>query len=403
LFFVIQQAKLNESTDIKNGFKSDILDFVPSHGLHAQENHVDEQVVTVAEGRLKGIRLASGVSVFKGIPYAAAPVGNLRWKMPMPLTKWSGIKTAIEFGPRPMQKSNMMYEFRSKKTSEDCLYLNVWAPKREHNRSKPVYVFIHGVSFVRGDGSQPSYDGESMAKKGIIYITINYRLGIFGFMAHPDLSEESGYASGNYGLLDQLAALKWVKKNVSAFGGDPQAITIGGESVGAQSVSAHMASPLSKGLFTRAIAESGSILDFRSMISPLEESEKIGLEVSKAAKADGIQYLRSLSAKELLKIANRGNPRRFIPTIDGNFLKENPLDIFRKRDQAQVPLLEGWNTDEVPYFGLFRLRRITSKNYLAAIAKFHGDKSPEVAALYPATTRAELKKCRRRIYKRLCD
>ena len=364
------------------------LIFISCTTLYAQKAEVDK-VVVVSEGSLAGKTLKSGVTVFKGVPYASPPLGNLRWKAPEPMANWNGIRPAFDFGPRPMQKSNIMYEFRSKKISEDCLYLNIWSPSLASSSLKPVYVFIHGGSFVRGDGSQPAYDGESMASEGIVYVSINYRLGVFGFMAHPELSKESGHGSGNYGLLDQVAALKWIKKNIASFGGDPSSITIGGESVGAQSVTAHMVSPLSKQLFNRVIAESGSIVDNRTVINPLARSESLGTEVSEAAKTNDIATLRSLSAAKLLKIASKGNPRRFIPTIDGYFFKEDPAISFAKGRQAQVPLLSGWNANEVPSFALFRLRRATKANFTKALTRLYGAKADEVAALYPA---AESKK-----------
>lgn len=352
--------------------------------LYAQKAKLADQVVSVLEGQLEGKTLKSGVVVFKGVPYAAPPVGNLRWKAPIPLAKWNGVRSAFDFGPRPMQKSNIMYEFRSKNTDEDCLYLNIWTPSLKGTALKPVYVFIHGGSFVRGDGSQPAYDGESMATEGIVYVSINYRLGVFGFMAHPELSKESGHGSGNYGLLDQVAALKWIRENISSFGGDPNSITIGGESVGAQSVTAHMVSPLSKGLFTKAIAESGSIVDNRKVVNSLEVSERLGLAVSEAAKMENIEDLRSLSATKILKIASEGNPRRFIPTIDGYFLMEDPAVSFAKGKQAQVPLLSGWNANEVPSFALLRLRKATKANFDKALVRLYGDKADKVAALYPS-------------------
>lgn len=364
------------------------LIFISCTALYAQKAEVDK-VVVISEGRLAGKTLKSGVTVFKGVPYASPPLGNLRWKAPEPMANWNGIRPAFDFGPRPMQKSNIMYEFRSKKISEDCLYLNIWSSSLASSSLKPVYVFIHGGSFVRGDGSQPAYDGESMASEGIVYVSINYRLGVFGFMAHPELSKESGHGSGNYGLLDQVAALKWIKKNIASFGGDPNSITIGGESVGAQSVTAHMVSPLSKQLFNRVIAESGSIVDNRTVINSLARSESLGTEVSEAAKTNDIVALRSLSAAKLLKIASKGNPRRFIPTIDGYFFKEDPAISFAKGRQAQVPLLSGWNANEVPSFALFRLRRATKANFTKALTRLYGAKADEVAALYPA---AESKK-----------
>ena len=215
--------------------------------------------------------------------------------------------------------------------SEDCLYLNIWTSANSSEEKRPVYVFIHGGSFIHGDGSQPAYDGESMAKQGVVYISINYRLGVFGFLAHPDLSKESANgASGNYGLLDQVAALKWIKENISAFGGDPNNITIGGESVGAQSISAHMTSPLSRGLFSAAIAQSSSLLDSRGLIKSKASAEKLGIEFSELTKTSSIDEMRLIDEKKLLKIASKNDPRRFKPTVDGYFLKEFPLKTFEE-------------------------------------------------------------------------
>lgn len=325
-----------------------------------------------------------------GIPYAKPPVGNLRWKAPQQLTKWNGVRKAVKFGPRPIQKSGLLYEFRSDNMSEDCLYLNIWAANNSSQKPKPVYVFIHGGSFIHGDGSQPAYDGESMAKQGIIYVTINYRLGVFGFLAHPDLSRESQIgASGNYGLLDQVAALKWIKANIAAFGGDPDKITLGGESVGAQSVSAHMASPLSKGLFSAAIAESSSLLDTRKLIYSKAFAENLGLDFSKITKTSSLAQLRSLNAKQLLKLASKGDPRRFKPSIDGYFLNEFPLEVFENGRQAKVPLIVGWNADEVPAMAFYRLKKANPKNFQKKVQRIYGDNAKELLTYYPVTTKKE--------------
>ncbi|MGN6179364.1 MAG: carboxylesterase/lipase family protein, partial [Mucilaginibacter sp.] len=211
--------------------------------------------VKISNGTLQGVRDSAGIRSFKGIPYAQPPVGNLRWKEPQPPQNWSGILIADHFGNQAMQKriySDMI--FRSSGVSEDCLYLNVWTPARSAKEKLPVLVYFYGGGFMAGDGSEYRYDGESLATKGIVTVTVNYRLGIFGFLAHPELTQESPHhASGNYGLLDQHAALEWVKKNIAAFGGDPDKVTIGGESAGSMSVSVQVASPLSKGLFRGAI------------------------------------------------------------------------------------------------------------------------------------------------------
>ena len=350
------------------------------------------KAVTVTGGRVQGSLSDNGVLSFRGIPYAAPPVGEWRWKAPQPPVPWKGTRNAEHFGPRPIQDSNLLYEFRSTDMSEDCLYLNVWTAARSNQEKRPVYVFIHGGSFIHGDGSQPAYDGESMAEQGIVYVSINYRLGVFGFMSHPELSQESGYGgSGNYGLLDQVAALEWIKKNISQFGGDPNRVTIGGESVGAQSVSAHMVSPLSKGLFTGAIAESGSLIDVRTMVLPLKKSEALGTELSGLSKSKTIAQMRLMPAEKLLKLVEKGNPRRFRPVVDGYFLKENPEKTFMEGRQTNVPLLVGWNAQEVPAAALFRLRRINAKNYKAAVEKIYGERADEVLARYPGETNAEVK------------
>lgn len=352
-----------------------------------------ESRAKVAGGSLIGVTLNSGVRVFKGVPYAQAPVGNLRWKPPQPAKPWQGERTATEFGPRPIQKSNLLYEFRSDEMNEDCLYLNIWTGAATSRERRPVYIFIHGGSFIHGDGSQPAYDGESMAKQGIIYVSINYRLGVFGFMAHPELSRESTYGgSGNYGLMDQLAALKWVRDNITSFGGDPTKITIGGESVGAQSVSAHMASPLSAGMFARAIAESGSLLDARGMVLPLKKAEAMGVELAELTKAESLSDLRDMPAKKLLKMVNKGNPRRFRPTLDNYFLTETPVATFTAQQQAKVPLLVGNNADEVPSAALFRLKRINTENYDKALDRLYGKKAEDAKKLYPAKDNAEVRK-----------
>src|SRR5829696_3103040 len=210
----------------------------------------------VVDGRGKQ---RSGVRIFRGVPFAQPPTGELRWRAPQPLQNWKGVKQAVDFGPRCMQAPIFDdMRFRSNGMSEDCLYLNVWTPARSNRQRLPVLVYFYGGGFVTGDSSEPRYDGESMAAKGIVVVTVNYRLGIFGFLALAELTQESPHkSSGNYGLLDQNAALRWVNQNIASFGGDPKRVTIGGESAGSISVSAQMASPLSKNLIAGAIGESG--------------------------------------------------------------------------------------------------------------------------------------------------
>src|SRR6266550_1498011 len=224
---------------------------------------VAQDRVKTANGIIEGSsEQSSGIRVFKGVPFAAPPVGGLRWQPPQPVKSWKGVRKADQFGPRCMQRPIFGdMGFRSNGMSEDCLYLNVWTPAKSSIERLPVLVYFYGGGFVAGDGSEARYEGESMARKGIVALTVNYRLGVFGFLAHPELTKESPrHASGNYGLLDQNAALRWVQKNIAAFGGDPKKVTIAGESAGSIAVSAQMASPLSKDLIAGAIGESGALI-----------------------------------------------------------------------------------------------------------------------------------------------
>ena len=227
-------------------------------------------LVQTANGTVEGRGVQpSGVRIFRGIPFAQPPTGDLRWREPQPVKNWKGVRKAVDFGPRCMQApifDDMV--FRSNGVSEDCLYLNVWTPAKSNRERLPVLVYFYGGGFVSGDGSEPRYDGESMAAKGIVVVTVNYRLGVFGFMAHPELTKESAHkASGNYGFLDQNAALRWVQRNIANFGGDPKRVTIAGESAGSMSVSAHLASPLSKNLIAGAIGESGAMTGALSAVT----------------------------------------------------------------------------------------------------------------------------------------
>ncbi|WP_316800265.1 carboxylesterase/lipase family protein [Pedobacter frigidisoli] len=349
-------------------------------------------ILNTKNGKIEGKISANGILVFKGIPYAKPPVGPLRWVAPQPLSNWEGVKTAFEFGPRPVQGSNILYEFRSLEMSEDCLYLNVWTNAKTIKERKPVYVFIHGGSFVRGDGSQPAYDGESMAENDIVYVTINYRLGVFGFLSHPELTRESEFsASGNYGLLDQLQALNWIRANISAFGGDPDNITIGGESVGGHSVSAHMSSPLSRGLFARAIVESGSLLDNRQVILPQLVSDSMGKNLLKILKVQTLEDARAVSAEILLKAASKGDSRRFKPVVDQYFLKEFPDQTFTKGRQAPVPLLVGWNKDEVPARAFYRIRKIRPASFRKGVTRIYGEGGQSLIDYYLVNNSSQAK------------
>jgi para-nitrobenzyl esterase len=272
-------------------------------------NAIDASVSTGPDGfRCTG---SDGtVKIFKGIPYAAPPLGELRWKAPMPVPHWEGIRkcgifpaSAMQGKPAPILMWSREFMAPEEPLSEDCLYLNLWTAATTIGEKRPVIVWIHGGAFIGGSGSVPLYDGEEMAKKGVVFITINYRLGIFGFLAHPELSKESPYrVSGNYGILDQIAALQWIRNNVAAFGGDPGRVTIAGQSAGAFSVNALMVSPLAKGLFHRAIGQSGGMFSSdMGIVTNLENAELAGLKISEILKVVTISELRALSAEQLLK------------------------------------------------------------------------------------------------------
>src|ERR1043165_4503942 len=283
--------------------------------------------VKTANGTLEGVN-ESGIRTFKGVPFAAPPVDKFRWREPQPVPNWTGVRKADNFGPRAMQLPVFGdMNFRSDGMSEDCLYLNVWTPAKTGNEKLPVLVYFYGGGFMAGDGSELRYDGESMARKGIVSVTVNYRLGIFGFLSHPELTKESPHhASGNYGLLDQSAALLWVQKNITAFGGDPKKITIAGESAGSFSVSAQMASPLSKDLIRGAIGESGSVLyqPSAARVVPLEQAEQVGEKFAASLDANSLAKLRALTTEQIQNATSSLWKWQFPMTVDGYFFTEAP-------------------------------------------------------------------------------
>lgn len=361
--------------------------------LYAQTNRhsLPSPKVTIANGVLEGVD-ESGVYAFKGIPYAAPPIGILRWREPQPVKSWEGVRKANQFGPRAMQRGlfgDMI--FRSNGMSEDCLYLNVWTPAKTGSKEHlPVLVYFYGGGFMGGDGSELRYDGESMARNGIVTVTINYRLNVFGFFAHPELTKESPHhASGNYGLLDQNAALQWVQRNIAAFGGDPRRVTIAGESAGSVSVSAQMASPLSKQLIAAAIGESGSLLGTLSPVS-LGEAEQSGLKFATLAGAGSLAELRNLPAKSILEASAGHEWELFRVTVDGYFFPQSPLHIYQAGEQAKVPLLAGWNSEEMNYHALMGKDSLTKENFAKAVQKLYDGKATEVLNVYQATTDGEV-------------
>lgn len=330
------------------------------------------------------------VQAFLGIPYAASPVGELRWKPPGPAAKWDGVRKTTDFGSHCLQ-GNVFGDmvFRDPGGSEDCLTLNVWRPTQASSKKLPVMVWIYGGGFVAGATSEGRQDGTHLAQQGVIVVSMNYRLGVFGFFVHPELAKESGRNSaGNYGLLDQIAALHWVHENITAFGGDAENVTIFGESAGSFSVSAQMASPLAKGLFQKAIGESGAAFS-RSGLSfdPVAvREEKDAKVVKEKLGMSTLAELRAVPADKLLEVFGTPSPDAFAfgPDVDGYFLPESASAIFASGKQNDVTLLAGWNHDE----GSYELgpKKPNAESLKADAQKDFGDKAPEFLRLYPADT-----------------
>ena len=323
----------------------------------------------------------SAVRVYKGIPYAAPPTGDLRWKTPKPPASWEGTRQALEFSPAcyqaPYPKGSIYYS-EPEKMSEDCLYLNLWTAAKSAKEKRPVMVWIHGGALTRGSGATPVYDGEALAAKGVVLVTLNYRLGLFGFLAHPDLTKESDRkASGNYAFLDQIAALEWVHKNIAAFGGDPSRVTIFGESAGSWSVNYLVATPLAKGLFQRAIGESGGAF---GPMKTLGEAEQIGAKFAAGRGADTIQALREKPADELLRYSALGS---FPPNVDGWMLPHDVRSIFAAGQQNDVPTLIGSNADEATSLAPWP-ENGTAASFIAQVRQRFGSRADDVLKVYPA-------------------
>jgi para-nitrobenzyl esterase len=331
--------------------------------------------------------VGSGIRVFKGIPYAAPPVGELRWKAPQPVRPWNGIRSVAEWGPRCTQ-SNRLGDLDplNKRMDEDCLYLNVWTPTGSAGQALPVMVWIHGGSNLNGAGSQPEFDGSRLASKGVVVVTLNYRLDVFGFLAHPELTQESGTnSSGNYGLLDQIAALEWVQRNIRVFGGDPNQVTVFGESAGAFDVSLLMASPLTKGLFARAIGESGGALTTITAFGPkpLQIGEQDGVKFVHSMGASSIAELRAKSAHEVLAAAIKSPITYAFGVVDGHVVPEHPASIYSRGRQNDVPLLVGWNADEGSLFAARLKLPADAPPYAERIRAQFKDQADAVLKLYP--------------------
>jgi len=354
-------------------------------------------VIKTDHGKVRGAFTTDNqVRAFKGIPYAAPPVGDLRWQPPQPAAKWKGVRDATEFGHRCMQPS--VYKdmiFHDPGPSEDCLTLNVWTPANAKKGSLPVMVWIYGGGFFAGATSEARQDGQFLAHRNVVIVSMNYRLGIFGFFVHPELAAESPHhASGNYGLMDQGAALAWVQKNIANFGGDPKNVTIFGESAGSFSVSTLMASPITRNLFQKAIGESGGA--FESGGLPYESREQREQQDVKFAQSafgtSKLSDLRALPADLLVKKSIEKNPGvrvHFSPDVDGWFLPEPVPDIYAAGKQAHIPLLAGWNADEARAEVIYARPPVTAASFTAEAQELFGAAAPEFLKLYPANTDAE--------------
>jgi len=307
-------------------------------------------LIKTPDGALQG-RSAGNLRIFKGIRYAQAPVGALRWKPPVPIKSWKGTRDATQFGPacvQPPVRSGSIYAWKLPPTSEDCLFLNIWAPADAHNA--PVFFWIHGGALTTGVGSDALYDGTQFASRGLIVVSINYRLGVLGYLAHPQLSAESPeHISGNYGLLDQIEALRWVKRNIKAFGGDPANVTIAGESAGGLSVMYLMAAPPARGLFAKAIAESAYMISTPELRSaPYGDVAQEALGTWLAGKL-GVKDLSGLRAMDATGITVAAATAGFLPfgSVDGKILPRQLVDVFDRGEQARVPILAGFNSGEI--------------------------------------------------------
>ena len=340
------------------------------------------QPVSIQNGLLEGETLADNLTVYRGVPYAAPPAGDNRWREPQPVVNWSGTRTASEFAPRCMQNASSTIN-----VSEDCLYLNIWTSADAPGQNLPVFVWLHGGAFTSGAGSEAAYDGSSLASKGAVVVTLNYRLGNFGFFAHPELTAESANnSSGNYAMLDVIQALVWVYDNIEAFGGDPVNVTLAGESVGARMVANMLASPLAGGLIHRAIMQSSSWMGLginRQMT--LTEMEALGMEKARDFGATSLTELRQASAEEILSGMPPPGTNEAI-NVDGYFLPRDAALIWDAGEQQPIDVLTGSNRDEA---SLFNDGPQTLADYQAYAENRFGNLASRFLALYPASSDAD--------------
>jgi para-nitrobenzyl esterase len=363
------------------------------------EANIPDDPIRIDSGHISGKLLPSAVRAYFGVPFAAPPVLDLRWREPQPVKPWRGTYHADRFAPQCIQilrPSNINHYFGHEATSEDCLYLNIWAPPANPASLKaPIIVWIHGGGFSIGSPSMANYGGENLARKGALYVAIAYRVGGFGFMAHPQLSAESiSNASGNYGFLDQVAALRWIQRNIERFGGDPERVIIAGQSAGAESAFALQTSPLAKGLFRGIVGMSGGGLRASRDPVPLQEAQRAGIEMQQLMRANSLAELRAVPADRLLaaqaefQLGGTAGTVRFRPTVDGYFWPRSPREVFATGQQNDVPIVLGFTRDESSN----ELRTADSVDAYQAVArKYFGNRADEFLRLYPVSGNPNLK------------
>ena len=365
----------------------------PEARCQVVERAIAGDPVTVDSGKVAGKLLASGVRAYFGVPYAAPPTGALRWREPQPVKPWNGVYNADRFAPECIQilrPHDINHYFGEEATSEDCLYLNLWVPPAASASTRlPVVLWIYGGGLSIGSAAMANYSGEQLAAKGVVYVSVGYRVGAFGFMAHPELTSESPFhASGNYGYLDQVAALRWIQKNIHRFGGDPSRVTVMGQSAGAGSAFSLQASPAAEGLFHRIVGMSGGGMRFGVDLPKQQEAESTGLELEKALRVDSLEALRNVPADRILavqaefQLGGTAGTVRFRPNLDSHFMPKQPREAFAAGEQHDVPLLLGFTRDEssndlraAKDLGQFR----------EAATKYFGERSADFLRLYPAT------------------
>jgi para-nitrobenzyl esterase len=357
------------------------------------ERPIPGDPVAIDSGKVSGKLLDSGVRGYFGVPYAAPPTGALRWREPQPLKPWSGVYNADRFAPECIQilrPHTINHYFGEEATSEDCLYLNLWIPPNAAAGSRlPVVLWIYGGGLSIGSAGMANYSGERLAQKGLVFVSVGYRVGAFGFMSHPELTAESPYhASGNYGYLDQLAALQWIQKNIERFGGDPARVTIMGQSAGAGSAFSLQASPAARGLFHRIVGMSGGGMRFGVDLPAQVEAEASGLELEKALRVDSLSALRDIPADRILaaqaefQLGGTAGTVRFRPNLDSHFMPRQPRETFAAGEQNDVSLLIGFTRDESSN----DLRAAANiVQFREAAQKYFGERSKEFLRLYPAT------------------